>query len=63
MVPGVVVGNIAKHHEQPLHAIEDIEWPFMVIFFVLAGANLDLSMISSIGFICAIYIIFRIVEK
>ncbi|MEH6593057.1 MAG: cation:proton antiporter [Halioglobus sp.] len=63
MVLGAVVGNVAKHHEQPLHAIEGIEWPFMVIFFVLAGANLELRMLGSIGLICAVYIIFRIVGK
>ena len=63
MVLGAVVGNFAKHHEQPLHAIEDIEWPFMVVFFVLAGANLDIGMLNSIGLICAIYIVFRIVGK
>ncbi len=63
MVLGAVVGNFAKHHEQPLHAIEGIEWPFMVIFFVLAGANLDLKMLSSIGLICSLYIVFRIVGK
>lgn len=63
MVLGAVVGNFARHHEQPLHAIEGIEWPFMVIFFVLAGANLELRMLSSIGLICAVYIIFRIVGK
>ena len=63
MVLGAVVGNFAKHHEQPLHAIEGIEWPFMVIFFVLAGANLELSMIGPVGLICAVYIPFRIVGK
>ena len=63
MVLGAVVGNFAKHHDQPLHAIEDIEWPFMVIFFVLAGANLELRMLSSIGLICTVYIVFRIVGK
>lgn len=63
MVLGAVVANFAKHHEKPLHAIEDIEWPFMVIFFVLAGANLDVGMFSSIGLICVVYIVFRIAGK
>jgi Kef-type K+ transport system membrane component KefB len=63
MVLGAVVGNVAKHHEQPLHAIEGIEWPFMVVFFVLAGANLEVRILSSIGLICVVYIIFRIVGK
>ena len=63
MVLGAVVGNFAKHHEQPLHAIEGIEWPFMVIFFVLAGVNLELEMIGAVGLICAVYIPFRIIGK
>ena len=60
MVLGVVVGNFAKHHEHPLDAVEGIEWPFMVIFFVLAGANLEMRMVGSIGVLCAVYILFRI---
>jgi Kef-type K+ transport system membrane component KefB len=63
MVLGIVIGNFAKHHKRPLHAIEGVEWPFMVIFFVLAGANLEFEMVGSVGLICAVYIIFRIVGK
>lgn len=63
MVLGAVISNFAKHHEQPFHAIEGIEWPFMLIFFVLAGANLDFTGLASIGGICVIYIVFRIVGK
>jgi len=40
MVMGAVIANLARHHEYPFHAIEGIEWPFMVIFFVLAGASI-----------------------
>ena len=39
MVLGLVVARRARHHEQPFHAIENIEWPFMILFFVLAGAR------------------------
>lgn len=39
MVMGAVVANLASHHRRPFHAIEGIEWPFMVLFFVLAGAS------------------------
>ena len=49
MVMGAVVANLAKHHEYPFHAIEDIEWPFMVIFFVLAGASLEFGTLRDIG--------------
>ena len=41
MVMGATVASFAKHHTRPFHAIEGFEWPFMIFFFVLAGASLD----------------------
>jgi Kef-type K+ transport system membrane component KefB len=63
MVMGAVVTNLATHHEYPFHAIEDIEWPFMVIFFVLAGALLDFSALGDIGLIGTVYVVCRIAGK
>jgi Kef-type K+ transport system membrane component KefB len=63
MVMGAVIANLAKHHEYPFHAIEDIEWPFMVIFFVLAGASLEFSSLADIGLIGIVYIVSRILGK
>ena len=63
IVMGAIVANFAKHHEYPFHEIENIEWPFMVIFFVLAGATLELSIIREIGLIGVMYIICRILGK
>lgn len=63
MVMGVVVTNIAQHHDYPFHAIEGVEWPFMVIFFVLAGAYLEFDALLDIGFIGTIYILSRIAGK
>lgn len=60
---GAVIANVAKHHEYPFHEIENIEWPFMVIFFVLAGATLELEIIKNIGLIGFVYIISRIMGK
>jgi hypothetical protein len=34
MVMGVVIANTAKHHEYPFHKIEDIKWPFILIFCI-----------------------------
>ncbi len=59
MVLGAVVVNLAKHHSRPFHAIENIEWPFMVLFFVLAGALLQLSALKAIGLVGAAYVIAR----
>ncbi|MDX1696834.1 MAG: cation:proton antiporter, partial [Thiohalobacterales bacterium] len=63
MVMGAVVANLASHHEYPFHAIEDIEWPFMVIFFVLAGASLEFSTLMDIGLIGVTYVACRIAGK
>ena len=60
---GFIVTNFAKHHDYPFHSIEGIEWPFMSIFFVLAGVSLDLSALLEVGFIGAMYILFRIIGK
>ncbi len=63
MVMGATVANLAKHHEHPFHAIEGIEWPFMVIFFVLAGAMLELNTLQEIGLIGLVYILCRAAGK
>lgn len=63
MVMGAVIANLAKHHEYPFHAIENIEWPFMVIFFVLAGATLELAALRDVGMIGGLYIVCRAIGK
>jgi len=63
MVLGAIIANFAKHHEYPFHAIEGIEEQFMLIFFILAGASLELDAAATFGFIGVSYIILRIVGK
>lgn len=63
MTLGAVVANFAKHHERPFHEIEGIEGPFLVLFFILAGASLDLSSLREIGVIVALYTVFRLLGK
>jgi Kef-type K+ transport system membrane component KefB len=63
MVLGAVVANFARHHEYPFHAIEGVEWPFIVIFFVLAGASLDLDQLGEVGSVAVVYVLCRIVGK
>ena len=63
IVMGAIVANFATHHEYPFHAIENIEWPFMVIFFVLAGATIELKLLAEIGLIGMVYIFCRILGK
>ncbi len=63
MAMGMTVSNLAKHHRYPFHAIEGVEWPFMVVFFILAGASLEFSFLAEIGLIGLVYVVCRIVGK
>jgi Kef-type K+ transport system membrane component KefB len=56
MVLGAVVANFAKHHRRPFSAIEGIEWPFLILFFVLAGAALHVHAFVQVGVLGAAYI-------
>lgn len=63
IVMGMTVANLAKHHDRPFHAIEGIERPFLILFFVLAGASLNLSSLWGIGLIGLVYISCRVTGK
>jgi len=63
IVLGATIVNLAQHHEYPFHAIEDIESPFMVIFFILAGASLELDALMNLGLIGSAFILLRIMGK
>jgi len=63
MVLGAVVANLARHHERPFHAIEGIEWPFMILFFVFAGASLEFGSLMEMGIIGISYILLRIAGR
>jgi Kef-type K+ transport system membrane component KefB len=60
---GAVVANLARHHTRPFHAIEGIEWPFMVLFFVLAGASLELRALADAGAWLAAYVGLRVIGR
>ncbi len=61
MVLGAVVANLARHHARPFHAIEGIEWPFMILFFALAGASLDLAALGTVTVSLVAYVLLRTV--
>jgi len=59
MIMGGVVASLAKHHKRPFHAIEEVEWPFLILFFILAGASAHLDALLMVGGITVAYMIFR----
>lgn len=61
MSMGCVVTNVAKHHTRPFHAIENVQQPFLIIFFLLAGFHADISSLLTLGLLSAVYILGRTV--
>jgi Kef-type K+ transport system membrane component KefB len=59
MVMGAVISNLATHHDYPFHEIENIEWPVMVVFFMLAGASLEIGMLTELGLVGLVYLLAR----
>jgi Kef-type K+ transport system membrane component KefB len=59
MAMGSTVASLATHHDRPFHAIEGIEWPFMILFFVLAGASMELDALWLVGGLTGGYILLR----
>ena len=63
IVAGIIVVNVAPHHRRAFHQIEHIEWPFMILFFVLAGATLRIDHVAEIGFAGSAYIALRVISR
>ena len=63
MALGAVVANLARHHDRPFHAIMGIEWPFLILFFLLAGASLHLGALAEVGVLGLVYIAMRSVGR
>ncbi len=63
MVLGAIISNFASHHEYPFHEIEGIESQFMVVFFILAGASLELDSLTGLGLLGITYILARTLGK
>ena len=63
IVMGATIANLASHHDRPFHEIESIEWPVLVVFFVLAGASLEIEAIGPAGTIAVAYVVLRTVGK
>lgn len=59
MTMGTVVANVATHHTRPFRAIESIEWPLIVLFFIFAGASIHIEHIINTGLTILFYIILR----
>ncbi|WP_162532224.1 cation:proton antiporter [Candidatus Scalindua japonica] len=60
---GTVLVNIGKTPFRFFDTVNSVDWPLYVMFYVLAGANLNIGLLSSLGLIGSVYIISRIVGR
>ena len=59
IVLGATVANRAKHHTRPFRDIRGASQPFLVVFFLLAGYEFDITTLKSLGVIGIMYILAR----
>ncbi len=59
MIMGGIVASFASHHERPFHEIEGIEWPIIILFFILAGASAHVEALLMVGEITIVYMLVR----
>ncbi|KAA9009408.1 cation:proton antiporter [Histidinibacterium aquaticum] len=63
MTAGAIVASLAEHHTRAFHEIEHIEWPFIILFFILAGASFDPSALGAAGLTGVAYVVLRILGR
>ncbi|SFU77110.1 cation:proton antiporter [Halomonas korlensis] len=63
MLAGALVANLSSHHTRSFNEIEHIEWPFLVFFFVLSGASIDLYHLDEALGLTLAYILLRLAGR
>jgi Kef-type K+ transport system membrane component KefB len=63
MITGTIIANFSPHHTRSFKEIEHIEWPFLVFFFVLSGATIDLYRLADALGLTLAYIILRLAGR
>ena len=63
MTAGAIIANFAKHHDRAFHEIEHIQWPFMILFFLLAGALLEITALWLLGWTGVAFLLLRVVAR
>jgi Kef-type K+ transport system membrane component KefB len=62
LVSGTVIANVATHHDRA-YEIEHVQWPFLLLFFLMAGAVLDLGQLWAVGGLGLAYVGLRIAAR
>ena len=60
---GAVVSNVATEHQHTFREIENVEWPFLALFFVLSGASLEPDGLVGSLYVVAAYVGLRVLAR
>ncbi len=63
MMIGAVMVNLSEYHEVLLEQCDRFTPPLFLLFFVLSGAQLDLSVLPGVGLIGILYLVLRCAGK
>ena len=63
MAVGATMVNLSQRSQPLFETLSEADPPFYAIFFVLAGADLDLSLVQSLGLVGVVYLVGRAVGK
>lgn len=63
MMMGLVVINLARENYKFFEMLRTVDAPLYLVFFILAGAHLDFSILYKMGIVGLLYIIFRVIGK
>jgi len=63
MFMAAVVVNLNNESFKFFDVLSTIDWPIYLVFFVLAGASLEMDLLGQIGVIGIVYMIFRVIGK
>jgi Kef-type K+ transport system membrane component KefB len=63
MMLGAMFGNLSSKTDEVNGLLYFVTPPIFVMFFVLSGAELNISILTAVGMIGIVYVIFRVVGK
>jgi Kef-type K+ transport system membrane component KefB len=63
MTLGVTVANTARHHIRPFRSIQGIAFPFLALFFFMAGYQLEWSTLPTLGALGLAYVAARVAGR
>jgi len=56
MVLGAAIRNFYPAEKRPFKVVQRLEWPIMILFFVLAGAEADIAKLMELGVLGGAYV-------